>query len=533
MNTAGEPPVIWVVAGSDCSGGAGLQADVIACADFGCHACPVLSAVTAQSMDTLRAVYPLDAEQLRSQLSALATTMPPRAIKLGMLGGADTLGVITDFLDNDKTFVVCDPVLTTSGGDPLIDTQGIAAMRHQLLPKVDLLTPNLQELKRLSGRQKIAHPQDIEEAAKILLGFGAKSVLVKGGHLQLGGDADFCCDYWTDGIDPHWSRSPRIDTARQRGTGCTLASAVAAAKARGHPLRDAMVLARMYLNRRLGAGRGTQQLGALPLHDGGESLAELPTVHDEYPSASTPKFAVCPRRPIALYPVVDSAKWVERLFRLGVPTVQLRIKSGARKGIAAEVARSVALARRHSAKLIVNDYWRMAIEVGAWGVHLGQSDLAAADLDAMAVAGLRLGVSVHGWHELARAHAVAPSYIAIGAIFETTSKELPTAPQGLERLARWCRLLKGHYPVVAIGGIAADNALEVLDAGADGIAMISAIIGTDDWAAATRHLLRLSGGAAPTSSGRRGRLNQRTPRSKPPSRHRITASFRGCRSPSD
>ena len=272
----------------------------------------------------------------------------------------------------------------------------------------------------------------------------------------------------------------------------------------------------MYLNRRLRAGHGAQQIGALPLHDGDESLAELPTVHDEYPGNSTPKFTTCPKRSIALYPVVDSAEWVERLFRLGVPTVQLRIKNGSRERIAAEVGRAVALARRHSAKLVVNDYWRMAIEVGAWGVHLGQSDLGAADLDAVATAGLHLGVSVHGWHELARAHAVVPSYIAIGAIFETTSKELPTAPQGLEQLARWCRLLAGKYPVVAIGGISEDNALDVLDAGADGIAMIKAITDAVDWEAAARHLLRLSGGAtAPTnapSSRVRGRLHTLRPR---------------------
>ena len=180
MNIATEPPIVWVVAGSDCSGGAGLQADVIACADFGCHACPVLSAVTAQSMSTLRAVYPLNAEQLGGQLSALSATMPPQAIKLGMLGGVGTLDLITDFLSDHKAFVVCDPVLATSGGNALLDTEGIAAMRRQLLPKVDLLTPNLQELKQLSGHFQIGHPQDVEEAAKILLNFGAKSVLVTG-----------------------------------------------------------------------------------------------------------------------------------------------------------------------------------------------------------------------------------------------------------------------------------------------------------------------------------------------------------------
>ena len=496
MSAVPEPPIVWVVAASDCSGGAGLQADLRACGDFGGHACPVLTTVTAQNMHKLRAVYPLDVEQVWGQLLTLSAAMPPRAIKIGMLGGAGALGLITDFLSDGKAFVVCDPVLHTSGGGALLDDDGIEAMRRHLLRHVDLLTPNLQELKQLSGCFQIDGPQDVEAAAKVLVGLGAKSVLVKGGH-PLGGQEDMCCDYWTDGVERYWLRGARIETARQRGTGCTLATAVAAAVASGHPLRDALVLARLYLSHRLGLGRGATRIGALPLHDGGESLAELPTVHDEHPSRAAPNFSSCSKRAVSLCPVVDSAEWVERLFRLGVRTVQLRIKDGGRERIAAEVGRAVALSRRYQSRLIVNDYWRMAIEVGAWGVHLGQSDLGGADLDAVAAAGLRLGISVHSWHELARAHALAPSYIAIGAVFTTTSKEMPTAPQGLARLERWCHLLRPRYPVVAIGGISTDNALDVLDTGADGIAMISAITGAADWGAATRRFLRLTGGEAP------------------------------------
>ncbi len=508
MSALSKPPIVWVVAGSDCSGGAGLSADLRACGDFGSHACPVLTTVTAQNMRQLRAVYPLDVEQVWGQLLTLATEMPPQAIKLGTLGDAGVLGLLTDFLRDSKAFVVCDPVLETSGGGALLDHDGIEAIRKQLLRHVDLLTPNLPELKQLSRHMQIHQAQDVEEAAKALIEQGAKSVLVKGGH-SLEGQENFCCDYWTDGATSYWLQGARIQTAWQRGTGCTLASAVAAAVASGHHLLDALVLARLYLNRRLNLGRGATQIGALALHDSAEHLSELPTVHPEYPNTAPPNFTSCSKRSVALCPIVDSAEWVERLLRLGVRTIQLRIKSGSRQQIVAEMGRAIALSRRYQARIIINDYWRMAIELGAWGVHLGQSDLGGADLNAIATAGLRLGISVHSWHELALAHALAPSYIAIGAIFATTSKAMPTAPQGLERLRRWCSLLKVRYPVVAIGGISTDNALDVLEAGADGIAMISAITEATDWAAATQHFLRISNGTAlpdSASTGRRSKL---------------------------
>ncbi len=137
-------------------------------------------------------------------------------------------------------------------------------------------------------------------------------------------------------------------------------------------------------------------------------------------------FPPCPDR-LGLYPVVPTADWIERLLELGVRTIQLRSKSTDGALLDAEIARAVRAARAHDARLFINDHWRRAIDAGAYGVHLGQEDLQHADLEAIARAGLRLGLSTHGFHEMRVALHFRPSYLAMGAVFPTTTKQMPTA----------------------------------------------------------------------------------------------------------
>jgi thiamine-phosphate pyrophosphorylase len=172
------------------------------------------------------------------------------------------------------------------------------------------------------------------------------------------------------------------------------------------------------------------------------------------------------------YPIVSDATWVARLVPLGVRTLQLRIKDAAAEDIRRQIDTSLAIARRHGCQLIVNDYWRAAIDAGADYVHLGQEDLAAADLAAIKAAGLRLGISTHSEAELDIALAAAPDYVALGPIYETKLKAMQWAPQGLERVAVWKNRI-GALPLVAIGGITAERADAVVAAGADSVAVIT------------------------------------------------------------
>ena len=180
------------------------------------------------------------------------------------------------------------------------------------------------------------------------------------------------------------------------------------------------------------------------------------------------------RAPLKFYAVVPDAAWVERMVKAGADTVQLRNKTLEGEALRAEIRRSVAAVEGSRTQLFINDYWQEAIAEGAYGVHLGQEDMDTADLDAIARAGLRLGLSTHSVAELDRALSVRPSYVASGAIFPTTTKAMPTQPQGIERLREYVRQA-GDTPVVAIGGIDLDNGAEVLAAGASSLAVVRAV----------------------------------------------------------
>jgi thiamine-phosphate pyrophosphorylase len=183
--------------------------------------------------------------------------------------------------------------------------------------------------------------------------------------------------------------------------------------------------------------------------------------------------------PDRFYPVVDSLGWVERLTRLGVGTIQLRAKDLDDATALQLVRDALAITKRTGAKLVVNDYWRAAIVAGAKHLHLGQEDLAGADLNAIRDAGLTLGISTHDDEELATALRAKPDYVALGPIFPTTLKSMRFAPQGIARIADWKRRI-GNIPLVAIGGIKLEQAREIFAAGADSIAVVSDVTQNPD-----------------------------------------------------
>ncbi|RTD89694.1 thiamine phosphate synthase [Variovorax atrisoli] len=198
------------------------------------------------------------------------------------------------------------------------------------------------------------------------------------------------------------------------------------------------------------------------------------------PTARDDAFPPCPAR-LGLYAVLPDARWVGRMARVGVPTVQLRFKSDDGDAIEREVQAAVEAVQGTGALLFINDHWRVAIAAGAYGIHLGQEDLDALsdeDLGRLRASGLRLGVSTHGYAEMVRADKVSPSYIAMGAVYPTTLKKMATAPQGVARLDAYARLLRG-YPQVGIGGIDAARLPEVLATGVGSVAVVRALVAAD------------------------------------------------------
>lgn len=481
-------PIAWTIAGSDSGGGAGIQADLATFRDFGVHGCSVITALTAQNSFIVGHVEVVSHKALAAQISVLDSDLPARVIKLGMLASAEVVRCVAQYLAEYPGFVVCDPVMTASSGASLLDGDAGIILREQLLPRADVITPNRNEAESLLGR-KINSPADIEIAAHDLVKLGARSVLITGGHFQ--NDVQRCHDYWTDGSESFWLAGPRIDTIHTHGSGCTLASAIAAAIARGYAIKDALVLAKMYVSAGL---RGAQQVGGGPgpvAHTGWSRACEnFPVLTKQFCAEEHSSFLDCGGE-LGLYPVMPSAEWIEKLLPLGVTTIQLRVKDKSPEETEAEIVRAIEVSRRYNARLFINDYWQLAIKHGAYGVHLGQEDLDMANITAIRNAGLRLGVSNHSYYELARAHGLRPSYLALGPIFPTQTKAMKFADQGVAQLRLWSHLLRPAYTLCAIGGIDYERATTVLSTGVGSCALVSAITQAEDYRAATTALLAL------------------------------------------
>ena len=463
--------IAWTIAGSDSGGGAGIQADIRTFHDFGLHGASVVTCVTAQNTTSLTHNHVVPAATVKAQLQALWDDLPPATIKIGALGSADNAAAVLDFLGTlpaaDRPFVVWDPVRHASvgGGLGVLPDDTIDA----LVKAVDVITPNADEL----GEIWNIDPENPAQATGLLRHRGAKRVYLTGGHGHTPG-----VDHWQSAERDFSIQGDSLSGPGAHGGGCSLSSALAAARVREDE-DSAPVLAHMYVHQGLRAlaGGHVDALGKgrppLPHLGWPGDIEDLPRVVDAGKTLG-PAFSEL-SHPIGLYAVVGSVEWVRRCVELRLDTVQLRVKDLPAPALRDAIERSVAATEGSNTRLFVNDYWREAIDAGAYGVHLGQEDLTDADLPAIAEAGIRLGVSTHSYYEIARAHAVAPSYVAIGPIYATTTKPMKFTPQGIARLKRWVDLLRHRYPLTAIGGIDVERAAGVMATGVGSIAVVRAI----------------------------------------------------------
>ena len=487
--------IVWTIASSDSSAGAGIQADLHTIKALGADGCSVISAVTAQNSVTVNLVESVSDKMLIAQLETLASDMPAKIIKIGLIASIEHVKIIAEKLADYKAnwdvapFVIYDPVAVASTGDEMSEDGINEIIKTQLLPVVDLLTPNAKEVFTLSGHMLISG-ESLKGATEKLIEMGCKSVLIKGGHLPF--LEDQCIDYYYDGEREIALTSPRLENVHSHGTGCTLASAIAATMAQNYFIEDALVIAKAYLNQGL---KASKQLGK-----GEGSIAHLgwPADKSDFPEVVLPEskvgyeldlqgtleagpgFVSCDTLKLGLYPVLDSVEWLEKVLKSGVKTLQLRIKDKQPEQVEQQIIDAIALGKKYDARLFINDYWQLAIKHQAYGVHLGQEDMDVADLGVIADAGLRLGLSTHGYYEILRAKQLKPSYIALGHIFATQTKDMPSEPQGLERLGKYAALLS-DTATVAIGGINLQRAPEVYKTGVGSIAVVTAITLADDY----------------------------------------------------
>ena len=251
---------VLTIAGSDCSGGAGIQADLKTIGAFGCYGMSVITAVTVQNTCGVKAVYPLEAEVVRQQLEAVCEDIFPDAVKIGMLCNEEIIEAVAQTIEaiRNKPVVqpkiVLDPVLVSTSGRALLQPQAKEALQTRLLPLVDLVTPNLAETKVLCRTEKMGLP-DRETAGRKLAEDNACAVLIKGGHGREYGDSD-AQDLLIPGADKPavWFRAPFVENPNTHGTGCTLSSAIACGLAEENTLEQSVQKAKEYLTGAIVAG---------------------------------------------------------------------------------------------------------------------------------------------------------------------------------------------------------------------------------------------------------------------------------------
>ncbi|MCW4628377.1 MULTISPECIES: thiamine phosphate synthase [Marinomonas] len=490
-----KPPVVWCVGGSDSSAHAGLQADLRTGQDLGCHVQTIVTCITAQNSKEVRSVEPVSLTVFNEQWQALLDDVSPAVIKVSLLPSIDMVKACSVWVQRVKTdfpnvLVIFDPVMAASSesGNRLQQDSAGASLLESLLPYVDVITPNLLEFERLTGLSGQQPVVDIQSQLAAYLASSKCTWLLKAGH----SDAEQATDWLVNQDSVIGFSYEKLTVHNTRGTGCTLSTALASFIAHGYDLLDAMTMAKAYITGALKSGVQIG-VGAGPLGRPGWPLqiANLPTI--VWPNTPVmpihQPFAKMDLDKMGLYPVVDSVAWLELVLKQGVKMAQLRIKDPNDADLKHKIQQAITLGKEYDAQVFINDYWQHAITFGAYGVHLGQEDLDVADLTQIQAAGLRLGISTHGYYEIARAQSIQPSYIALGHIFPTQTKEMPSQPQGLTRLAHYAILLKGTFPTVAIGGINAERLPAVVKTGVDCIALVTAITKATEPEAATRSLM--------------------------------------------
>lgn len=510
-----KKPIIWTISGSDCSGGAGIAADIKTGHALGVEVCHLITANTVQNSNQLVSVNAVSVDILQQQVNALFEDKKPAVIKTGLIANAEQAQWLAVTLaklkrDNSLLITIYDPVGQASVGGNFNTLT--SAELAPLLKQIDIITPNIAEAKSLSA----ATGNSTLLAQKIAQDFTIKAVIVKGGHSDNSESCIDLCYYQLNSLKQdnqdktletisYQLSSPRLTSHYTHGGGCTFASALAAFIAQGYLVRDAFTLSKAFINQglaettELSSAHGHQYYGAFEQLSWPKKAQDFPQIHDElnqqYQGLPSFKSLNLHGEKLGLYPVIDSLYWLKRLLPLGLKIIQLRVKNLDPDVLEQVIIDAVNLAKDYDTRLFINDYWQLAIKHGAYGVHIGQEDLADADLVKIQQSGIRLGISTHGCYEFLLAQQLRPSYLAVGAIFPTKTKDMTGQIQGIDNLQQLLALRpqaltstvsnsseqhsqqnnKDIIPVVAIGGINLERAAEVLATGVDSIAVVTAI----------------------------------------------------------
>ncbi|KVH93499.1 hypothetical protein Ccrd_004461, partial [Cynara cardunculus var. scolymus] len=443
-------PHVLTVAGSDSGAGAGIQADLKACAARGVYCSTVITAVTAQNTIGVQDVSILPEDSVAEQLKSVLSDMHVDVVKTGMLPSTAIVKILHESL---KQFpvraLVVDPVMVSTSGVVLAGPSVLDTFRWDLLPMADIVTPNLKEASTLLGWSQLETITDMCSAAKSIHNMGPRNVLVKGGHLPSSSDA---VDIFFDGEDIYELRSSRIQTPNTHGTGCTLASCIAAELAKGFSMLSAVKVAKRYVESVLKFSKD------ITIGDGPQGPLDhlFKLKRNVYHSR---KLRPLDHDDLFLYAVTDSGmnrKWGHTIT-----------DSAAKE--------CLVICRHHNVPLLINDRIDIAIACDADGVHVGQSDMPVQTARSLLGPEKIIGVSCKTPEQALKAWTDGADYIGSGGVFPTNTKA-NNRTIGLDGLKTVCSASK--LPVVAIGGINLSNARSVMELDVPnlkGVAVVSAL----------------------------------------------------------
>lgn len=487
-------PKVLSIAGSDSSGGAGIQADLKTCMAMGSYCLTAVTALTAQNSHSVEAIQVTSPELVQHQIACVMKDFGPDVVvKTGMLAAPEIVRAIADELAAwGPPRLVVDPVLSSTSGDAL-GLMGVKeAMLRSLFPIATIVTPNIPEAQELLEGMLIIQDLDGMKAAAIQLHeqYDPQYVLIKGGHLESADNRIECgngtstttkivTDILYDGTSILELVSPYIATSNTHGTGCTLAAAIASELANGVDVPEAVRKARNYVwrtlerSRDLGLGSGVQR----PMNHGW-ALHEYDANSRRIPNSID----------LRLYAVTDAlcnekkgrsmVEAVQGAVKGGATVVQLRSKELGTRELVDQALALKEKCRDAKVTLLINDRVDVCLAVDADGVHVGQSDLPPAYVRKLLGPDKVLGVSVKSVEQAMEAEAAGADYLGVGALFPSQTKE-DSSVVGVEGLKEIVAVVR--IPVVGIGGIELKNIAQVVGKGkADGVAVVSALFGAED-----------------------------------------------------
>ena len=477
------------IAGSDPSGGAGMQADLKTFSALDVYGATAITAVTVQNTQSVKYVHTLPPQVVYDQIVGVMEDLCVDAVKIGMVNDADTLDAIVRALSERKPkFLVVDPVMVSTSGCALMQPDALVIMKERLLPMADLVTPNLPEAWTLAGTDTL-----VDEAAQKILELGVKALLIKGGHAEGKTKTDYLYMNNGGGVKRVEFTSETVETKNTHGTGCTLSSAIAAFAARGCGLEDAVRKAKGYLTGALKAGAdvvvGKGHGPVCHFFKQASGQADKQTDCLQVVTDCNPSNLVCLSTRLSSavnlqfithftekYSYADSAMIA---LEGGCRWIQLRMKDADEAEIERVARLILPECRRRGAVFVIDDHVELALRVGVDGVHLGKNDMPVSEARRLAGADFVIGGTANTFEDVQKLAAQGADYIGCGPFRFTTTKKKLAPMLGIEGYKRILSQMKGcgiTLPLVAIGGITCGDIPQLMAAGVSGIALSGSVL---------------------------------------------------------